>query len=152
MKTVMIQKTSQESDRNDVMTSEQRSRCMSNIKGKNTKPELKLRKALWSKGYRYRLHASLLGRPDIIFPRQKLAIFVDGCFWHGCPVHGTSPKTNAEFWENKIKGNVERDRKITGQLTSDGWMVMRFWEHEINKNLDNIVENIIETLHTPSEI
>lgn len=146
MKTVMSQKTRHNINRNDVMTVEQRSRCMSNIKGKNTKPELQLRKALWARGLRYRVNAALIGRPDIVFPRQKLAIFVDGCFWHGCPIHGTNPVTNADFWENKIKGNIERDRRVTSQLTKLGWAVIRVWEHEIKECLDKVINNIIELL------
>jgi DNA mismatch endonuclease (patch repair protein) len=144
----MVQKTRHDSDRNDVMTSEQRSRCMSNIKGKNTKPELRLRKALWAKGLRYRLHATMIGRPDVIFPRQRLAIFVDGCFWHGCPIHGTNPVTNSDFWEIKIKGNIERDRRITTQLTIDGWMVIRVWEHEIKECPDKVTDKIINLLRS----
>lgn len=145
----MSQKTRHNINRNDVMTPEQRSRCMSNIKGKNTKPELQLRKALWARGLRYRVHAALIGRPDIVFPRQRLAIFVDGCFWHGCPIHGTNPVTNADFWANKIKGNIERDRRVTLQLTKLGWIVIRIWEHEIKECLDKVISNIIELLKAP---
>ncbi|MGZ5026320.1 MAG: very short patch repair endonuclease [Methylobacter sp.] len=135
-------------NRNDVLTPEQRSRCMSNIKGKNTQPELQLRKALWAKGLRYRVHAALIGRPDIVFPKQRLAIFVDGCFWHGCPIHGTKPVTHADFWENKIKGNLERDRRVTSQLTELGWIVIRIWAHEIKECLDKVTNNIIKLLRT----
>ena len=145
----MSQKTRHNINRNDVMTPEQRSRCMSNIKGKNTKPELQLRKALWARGLRYRVHAALIGRPDIVFPRQRLAIYVDGCFWHGCPIHGTNPVTNADFWENKIKGNIERDRQVTSQLTKLGWIVIRIWGHEIKECLDKVISNIIELLKAP---
>lgn len=85
----------------DVMTPEQRSRCMSHVRGKDTKPELLLRRALWKKGLRYRLFNKLPGRPDILFIRKRVAIFVDGCFWHGCPEHGTQPRSNADFWKKK---------------------------------------------------
>lgn len=95
----------------DVLTKEQRSYCMSQIRGKNTKPEVILRKALWSMGYRYRIKNKLPGKPDLIYPSLKVAIFVDGCFWHKCPKHFQPPKTRQIFWENKINANVERDKK-----------------------------------------
>ena len=136
----------------DTLTSEQRQHCMSSVRNKNTGLEMQLRRALWKAGLRYRVNSKLLGRPDIVFPKKKLAIFVDGCFWHGCPIHGTIPKTNTDFWEAKIKGNIERDRQITTQLTINGWIVIRIWEHEIKKCLDAIVENIIKTLRTPDVV
>jgi len=124
------------------MSPEQRSRCMSRIKGKDTSPELHLRKALWAKGYRYRLISALPGRPDIIFPRQKLAVFVDGCFWHGCPDHAVSPKSNQEFWFKKIKGNMERDARVNASLAAEGWRVIRIWEHEIAADIDSVILRI----------
>lgn len=126
----------------DVMTPEQRSRCMSRIRGKDTGPELLLRKALWHTGFRYRLYAKLPGKPDLVFLRKKLAVFVDGCFWHGCPLHATRPKGNRPFWDRKLTGNVIRDRKITATLESTGWIVMRFWEHEVTDDIDNVVDQI----------
>lgn len=133
----------------DTLTSKQRRRCMSNVRNKDTGLEMKLRRALWKAGLRYRINVNLPGKPDIAFPKRKIAIFIDGCFWHGCPVHGTIPKTNVDFWEAKIKGNIERDRQITSQLTEMGWLVIRVWGHEIKKCLDTVVLNIIETLHIP---
>ena len=84
----------------DVLTKKQRSRCMSAIRGRDTKPEILLRKALWYKGYRYRLKNRLPGKPDIAFPTERLAVFVDGCFWHGCPEHYKKPSTHAAFWRD----------------------------------------------------
>lgn len=110
--------------------------------GKNTKPELVLRKALWAVGLRYRLRSNLPGRPDIIFPGKKVAIFVDGCFWHQCPEHFQAPEHNAEFWANKIARNVERDRQVDRQLTAMGWHVQRIWEHEVRDSLDACVSLI----------
>ncbi|MET0084739.1 MAG: very short patch repair endonuclease [Sedimenticola sp.] len=124
------------------MTPEQRSRCMSKIKGKDTKPELLLRKALWKKGLRYRIHYKLPGRPDIAFVGKRLAIFVDGCFWHGCPEHGVSPKSRSEFWKKKLERNRERDKEVNEALAEDGWLVMRFWEHEIMDDLPSVVRKI----------
>jgi DNA mismatch endonuclease, patch repair protein len=130
----------------DVMTKEQRSKCMSNIKSKNTKPELILRKALWVKGMRYRIKNTLTGNPDLHFASKKLAIFIDGCFWHGCPDHYKEPKTRTEFWKKKIDGNIKRDIYVNDVLKDSGWKVLRFWEHEIKKNLDYVVETIISSL------
>ncbi len=130
----------------DFMTPEQRSKCMSSVRGKNTKPEQLLRKALWQLGYRYRLHYNLPGRPDIAFPGKKLVIFVDGCFWHGCPFHGSLPKTNTDFWESKIHRNIERDVENTQSIQRQGWTVLRFWEHEIEENLDQVMSNVLAIL------
>ncbi|MEJ1414259.1 MAG: very short patch repair endonuclease [Candidatus Sedimenticola sp. (ex Thyasira tokunagai)] len=115
---------------------------MSKIKGKNTKPEITFRKALWALGLRYHLRSSLPGKPDIVFKGKKLAVFVDGCFWHGCPEHGTSPKTNVEFWAKKIAANKERDKKVDHKLRSLGWSVIRIWEHQINDDIDSSVKKI----------
>jgi len=125
---------------------------MSQIRCKNTGPEIKLRKLLWSNGIRgYRIYYDLSGKPDIVFTRKKLAIFVDGCFWHKCPVCFQEPETRKEFWMKKINFNVERDLKITQQLQDEGWTVLRFWEHEIRKKPDETVKKIIQSLHS-SEI
>ncbi|TQV87673.1 very short patch repair endonuclease [Aliikangiella coralliicola] len=126
----------------DVLSKKQRSYCMSRIRNKNTNPELLLRKALWSMGLRYRIKNKLPGKPDIIYPSLKVAIFIDGCFWHKCPKHFQLPKTRTSFWENKINGNVERDRKIETLLSSMGWLVLRFWEHEIRDTVQNCTQQI----------
>ncbi len=126
----------------DVLTSKQRSYCMSQIKGSNTKPENRLRKALWSRGLRYRIKNKLPGKPDVVLPRFKIAVFVDGCFWHKCPEHFKSPKTNKDFWQKKIAENVERDKVNNKKLESIGWTVFRFWEHDIKNNLDECVLKI----------
>lgn len=126
----------------DVMTPVQRSRCMSRIKGRNTTPEVLLRKSLWAIGLRYRLHAKLPGKPDIVFTKIKVAVFIDGCFWHCCPIHGVKPKSNANFWKTKLKGNVMRDRKTERELQQQGWHVLRFWEHQIEDELEKAVSEI----------
>lgn len=130
----------------DFMTPEQRSKCMSSVRAKNTKQEQSLRKALWQLGCRYRLHYNLPGKPDIAFPGKKLVIFVDGCFWHGCPIHGSLPKTNADFWKSKIHRNIERDVENTQSIQREGWTVLRFWEHEIEENLDQVMSNVLAIL------
>lgn len=126
----------------DVLTAEQRSYCMSQIRGRDTKPEISLRKALWAAGLRYRLNYKLPGRPDIVFPQLKAIIFVDGCFWHGCPIHSTRPATNVKFWRKKIKSNKRRDQEVNQRLNELGWLVMRIWEHEIKDNLVDVVNRI----------
>lgn len=115
---------------------------MSRIRGGGTKPEILLRKALWAAGLRYRIKNKLPGKPDIAFPSVKVAIFVDGCFWHGCPEHMTWPKNNAEFWKEKIEGNMVRDREVKVDLSEIGWSTLRFWEHEINTDIDGVVYRI----------
>ena len=129
----------------DVLTLEQRKLNMSRIRGKNTGPELKLRKLLFSNGIRgYRIHYDLPGKPDIVFVKKKIAIFIDGCFWHKCPVDFQEPETRKEFWMKKINSNVDHDKKINTQLQDEGWLVIRFWEHDVRKKPDEIVE-IIKT-------
>lgn len=113
-----------------------RSEQMSRIRGTNTKPEVVLRSALWQAGLRYRLGIAVAGiRPDLVFPKQRVAVFVDGCFWHGCPLHYTRPRASAAFWEAKLRSNVERDARQTNLLESHGWRVVRVWEHEVWWNL-----------------
>ena len=130
----------------DVLTRSQRKKCMSAIRGKGTKPELLLRKALWRKECRYRIQNKLPGRPDIVFPGSHIVVFVDGCFWHGCPEHFQQPETNAEFWKDKIQKNKFRDKKVMKQLKKEGWMVLRFWEHDIKNNLDACTTEVIRAL------
>ena len=115
---------------------------MSRIKSRDTKPELRLRRALWALGLRYRLGASVIGRPDVVFKSAKLAVFVDGCFWHGCPRHGVMPKNNRDFWRKKIGGNVERDRRVNDLLRAAGWGVLRFWEHDVDSDLQNVLSAV----------
>jgi DNA mismatch endonuclease, patch repair protein len=116
---------------------------MSRIRGKNPKPELALRTALWSLGLRYRLHTPLPGRPDIVFSRSRLAVFVDGCFWHGCPDHSVKPKTNSAFWRIKLEKNIARDLETSASLKAAGWKVVRIWEHEIRQDIPKAVERVL---------
>jgi DNA mismatch endonuclease (patch repair protein) len=127
-------------------TTKQRSKTMSKIKSKNSKPELLLRKALWAKNIRFRLHLKgLPGRPDIVIQKYKLIIFVDGDFWHGYNWLNNPPKfnKNTAFWIPKIERNLQRDLYITHTLTHSGYTVMRFWEHEIKQNLDLCVNQVL---------
>ena len=131
----------------DVLTQEQRKFNMSRIRGKDTGPEVKLRKLLFANGFRgYRIHYNLPGKPDIVFVKKKIAIFVDGCFWHKCPVCFQEPATRKEFWMKKIQSNVKRDEKVNELLKNDEWNVIRFWEHDVRKKPDEIVKKISEIL------
>jgi len=116
--------------------SEQRSRNMSAIKSKNTKPEIKVRKVLHSMGYRFRLHSKdLPGSPDIVLPKYKTVIFVHGCFWHrheNCK-YASTPKIRQEFWNKKFKTNIERDLEIQDKIKNIGWQSVVIWECEINE-------------------
>ena len=118
----------------DILTKEQRHKCMSNIKGKDTKPEIIVRKFLFSKGLRFRIHRKgLAGNPDLVLPKYKTVIFINGCFWHGhdnCK-YFRLPKSNIEFWETKINRNKERDILNTAKLIEQGWRVIRVWECDI---------------------
>lgn len=114
----------------DVVDAPTRSRMMSGIRGRDTKPELLIRKGLHARGYRYRLHPRTLpGKPDLAFPSRKAAIFIHGCFWHGhgCPLFKW-PSTRAEWWRAKIEGNRARDRAVRAELAGMGWRQMRVWE------------------------
>ncbi|MFN8263254.1 MAG: very short patch repair endonuclease [Chitinophagales bacterium] len=122
----------------DVHSKEMRSYTMSQVKGKNTKPELLVRKYLFSKGFRYRLHDNKLpGKPDIVLPKYKTVILVHGCFWHGhkgCK-HSTLPKTRIEYWNNKINNNINRDTNNLALLNQSNWNVITIWECEIKELL-----------------
>jgi DNA mismatch endonuclease (patch repair protein) len=107
---------------------------MAKVARRDTRPELELRRILHSRGWRYRVDAppdpSLRGRADILFPRARVAVYVDGCFWHSCPQHGVLPKGNREWWRAKLKATVSRDRATEEALRERGWSVVRVWEHE----------------------
>lgn len=121
--------------RHDVFTKAKRSEVMSKIRGKGNKDtELLLVKLLRANGISgWRRHYPIVGKPDFAFPKLKLAVFVDGCFWHGCPKHGVQPKSNQEFWLTKLNANKARDRKVNRLLRSKGWHVLRIWEHDLTK-------------------
>lgn len=114
----------------DVLTAEQRQRNMSRIRGRDTKPEMLIRRGLHARGLRYRLHdGKLPGRPDLVFPKYQTAVFVHGCFWHahGCAL-SKLPATRQDFWRLKLEGNAARDQKAIAALLADGWRVLVIWE------------------------
>lgn len=136
------------------MTPEQRSRCMAAVKGKDTKPEMIVRKYLFSRGLRFRIQVRKLpGNPDIVLPRYRIVIFVNGCFWHGhegCKYYRL-PKSNVEFWENKIRNNKARDAHNEEQLKALGWRVIRVWECDIKKvaEREEYLRHLYDTITGP---
>ncbi len=114
----------------DVLTTAQRSYNMSRIRASNTKPELQIKADLKKRGFTYQ-PKGVYGRPDFVNKREGIAIFVDGCFWHGCKKHYVAPKQNSTFWKTKINRNIERDKLVTRRLKEEGWQVVRLWEHQI---------------------
>lgn len=139
----------------DILTKEQRHLCMSRIKGKDTNPELIVRKYLHAHGYRFRLHEKRLpGKPDIVMKRLHTVIFVNGCFWHGHVVEDGShckyfiiPKTRTDFWQSKIARNRERDKEDVKILTSMGWNVIQIWECQLKKLVkEKTLESLLYTL------
>ncbi len=124
-------------------TAASRSRQMSRIKSKNTGPEKVLRSSLWQRGLRYRIHAKTpAGRPDVVFPGSRVAVFIDGCYWHGCPEHYVRPRSRLEFWDGKLQENVDRDLRQTEALKEAGWLVLRFWEHEVFTSLQDVTDQV----------
>ena len=128
-------------------SSEDARRRMRSTRRRDTSAELSLRSAVRRLGLRYRVDVSPLEgsrrRADIVFGRERVAVFVDGCFWHSCPVHGTQPKQNHDWWEAKLEANRRRDESSNRELTEAGWLVMRFWEHE---DPDHAAERVAEVV------
>ena len=131
----------------DKVSKEIRSKIMSSIRAKNTAPEIKVRKLLWAKGKRYRIHdTTVVGCPDISNKSKGLAVFIDGCFWHGCARCYREPQTNTMFWRNKIAANNRRRLYVSRELRNGGIRVLQFWEHEVNSDPERVVEIISEHL------
>ena len=135
----------------DVLTPQQRHRCMSHIRSVATKPELVVRQWLWTHGYRYRLNVkSVPGKPDIVMRKYRTAVFVNGCFWHGhegCPKF-VMPKTNTDFWRTKIENNRKRDQKNYDILLQNGWQVMVVWQCNLTKDkLENTMQSVAVALN-----
>jgi DNA mismatch endonuclease (patch repair protein) len=124
------------------------SRRMARVRQRGTIPELELRRALYARGLRYRVQVSLLTKPkrvaDIVFPGTRVAVFVDGCFWHGCPLHASWPKENADFWRAKIEANRARDADTDERLRAIGWEVIRVWSHEPAAEVADHIAQIVD--------
>ena len=133
----------------DRLTPEQRKKCMQSNKSKGTKPELVLAKAMWALGLRYRKNSgSIFGKPDFSFKKYKVAVFVDGEFWHGKDWEQRKAKIkgNREFWIAKIERNIRRDMEVTGRLKAEGWTVLRFWSNDVVKNAGCHAEKVKEII------
>ncbi|WP_107960089.1 very short patch repair endonuclease [Neisseria cinerea] len=133
----------------DRLTPEQRKKCMQSNKSKGTKPELALAKAMWALGLRYRKNSgSIFGKPDFSFKKYKVAVFVDGEFWHGkdWEQRKADIKGNREFWIAKIERNIRRDMEVTGRLKAEGWTVLRFWSNDVVKNAGCHAEKVKEII------
>jgi len=125
-------------------TTIKRSKIMKSIKGSDTGIEVRLRKALWHKGIRYRKNFKVFDcHPDIVITKYKIAVFCDGNFWHGKELQKRPIKHNSSYWNEKIRRNVERDLENTIELRDNGWIVLRFWEDDIQNNLPNCVDNVL---------
>ncbi|NGO77253.1 very short patch repair endonuclease [Streptomyces sp. YC504] len=126
---------------------------MSRQNSRDTGPEIAVRRLLHSNGFRYRVHYPVPGAPrrkiDIAFVGPRIAIFLDGCFWHGCPQHATSPKANAEWWQNKLDRNMARDRETGELLEASGWTVLRFWEHEEPESVAQVIAHARQAAGSP---
>lgn len=135
----------------DKISKGRRSYNMSRIRSRDTRIELALRRALWARELRgYRVHPSgLPGKPDVVFTRWRVAVFVDGCFWHACEECFVAPSSNTSYWRPKIERNVERDREVDTTLAQAGWTVVRVWEHEIERDLSGAVDAIAAALGRP---
>ena len=130
----------------DIVDSATRSRMMSGIRGRNTKPEIAVRKALHRRGFRYALHGNHVpGKPDMVFPSRNAVIFVHGCFWHGhdCPLF-RMPETRREFWQTKIARNQERDKQVRSQISEKGWRQLVIWECAIRGKGEKGLEAVAE--------
>lgn len=126
----------------DNMSKENRTKTMKAIRSQSTL-ENRLTKELWRRGYRFRKNdKTLFGKPDISLKKYKIAIFIDSCFWHVCPIHGKKPKSNQEYWDKKLLRNQQRDKEVNDYYKKNGWHVKRIWEHEIKKDLDAVVDDI----------
>jgi len=129
----------------DNLTKEQRRKNMQNIHSKGTKPEKSIIKELRKqKVYFAQYPKTIIGKPDIVFRRKKVAVFIDSDFWHGHPKRFIMPKTNRRYWKCKIKRNIERDKEVTRQLRKEGWKVIRVWEYDIKNKLDKTIDRILK--------
>jgi DNA mismatch endonuclease (patch repair protein) len=133
----------------DVFTKAKRSEVMSRIRGRGNKDtELALAKILrWHRITGWRRHQSVFGKPDFVFKQARLVVFVDGCFWHGCPKHATKPKNNGTFWQRKLSANKKRDRLVNQTLRRQGWRVFRIWECALAKRPLSCLKRIEKALH-----
>lgn len=139
----------------DDLTPEQRRRNMQAIRSKDTTIELRMRKALWQRGVRYRKnYKKLVGKPDIAITKYKIAVFCDSDYWHGYDWESRNQriKSNRDYWVPKIERNMKRDREVTAALQDEGWLVLRFWEWQIRKQLDECVEAVLQSIEARKQL
>lgn len=139
----------------DDLTPEQRKKNMRAIRSKDTTIELALRKALWKQGIHYRKnYKGLIGKPDIVITKYRIAVFCDSDFWHGYDWENRKSriKSNQEYWIPKIERNMKRDQEVTSALVEQGWIVLRFWEHDIRKNMEDCLNDILEAVTIRKEL
>lgn len=126
------------------MSKENRSKTMKAIRSQS-KLENRITKELWNKGYRFRKNdKSLVGKPDISIKKYKIAIFIDSCFWHVCPLHSNQPKSNEEYWKKKLSRNEQRDKEVNLHYESNRWNIKRIWEHEVKTDFHHVVNEIAD--------
>jgi len=127
----------------DSLSPTQRGRLMSRIKQRDTTMEKRFRGSLWAAGVRYRKNVRMFGTPDIVIRKARVVIFLDSCFWHGCRHHCRMPKSNVEFWNEKINRNRRRDRTVTKFYRDSEWIALRFWEHNLARNFDGCIAKVL---------
>ena len=127
----------------DTIDLQTRSEIMRKIKGKDTKLEKLVRSELWKRGYRYRKNAGdLSGKPDMVFPGIKTVVFIDSCFWHGCPDHLRMPKSNVNYWNTKIQRNKKRDEAVNREYQKSDWHMVRIWEHDVKTAFKETIDKL----------
>lgn len=139
----------------DNLTKEQRLKNMRAIQSSGTKIEILVCKALWRNGVRYRKNVkNLPGKPDVAIKKYKIAIFLDSCFWHKCPIHFKQPKSNQDYWDKKIQRNVEHDKKINEYYSANGWHILRIWEHQLKRKEEQAqtINEIIDFVNSVKKI
>lgn len=131
----------------DTVSSRRRSEIMQAVRSRDTSLERMVRQQLWRAGVRFRVNVKdLPGKPDISIKKLKLAIFIDSCFWHGCPEHGRIPKSNVDFWVQKIARNIERDKQVNNQYHKMGWYIIRVWEHDILHDFERTIGYLLSAI------
>ena len=131
----------------DTVSKIKRREIMQSVRSKDSKIEIAFRKVLWQAGYRYRKNVNdYFGKPDIVLKKYRTVIFIDSCFWHGCPKHLRVPKSNVDYWSNKIKKNKQRDEAINREYKNSGWQVVRIWEHDIKTSLEETMRKLAQIL------
>lgn len=136
----------------DTVSPQERSAIMRRVKSKNTSLEKKVRSALHSRGLRYRLNYPLSGKPDLVFVRARVVVFIDSCYWHGCPEHLRMPSSNQEYWKAKIERNIKRDANVNASYANTEWHVVRIWEHQLKQSFDEVIDELTDLVRLRSDL